>query len=1165
MFCDNFVTNWWSKKWLESLFKALNVSDNIIAKASSSRICVRPFEINDHRVIADVCDEHSKIHNVYLVFSKFDKEHSDVFLEVLKQQPAELIALKNSNITHSLEMVLGLCGLSLFDTEVKCACDCKNTLNNRYVIALLLALAKKIDNDPLLILKLHCFDIEQIKNINAETVNLKVFQETDLVHILAKNNRKENPRICGFKFDEWRDYSTILPAMLSNCPDFCAFGNFKKSYIDELERSRIFYNRYEEFAQFATDFGIYHAKTFFIEKESLQIVHEKNWIWNFTQFSDGKIIANNLTIENVMGALCRLNSESIWHYHVTVQFLYSLIIVAFYLVRLGAIYPQVFWIKKYVAQIRWLPAKMLPDVFASVIELEKSVPINFAFTIENGTLENLDNAAEHILSLFINKLLRFSRTAQAERKSSHQNLLSFFFDCKAGRLDASNEVIPQKIQQWLFVYNSLDFNNQIIFQCNDYDDKILLEVFVEKDNVKQSLAELYESRYPNLLSLMNILNSVAEIFEPLQDYLKNQGSEPIFLEGAELKEFVVNSVEKIKIFGITVVLPESLLKIFKPKAQVFVSGNFDAGFFNTTDLLEFDWQVAIGDDKISAKDFLTLTKNAKGLLKYKNKFVEYSIDDIEKLKARLKRKEDCGNAMQSNARLLQSLLTGIYEDVPVNVSASLKEQLDFWRAETDIILPENLNAKLRPYQERGFSWLYKNLQMGFGCILADDMGLGKTLQVIAILLKLKQENKFRSAYALIVVPAGLLCNWQMEIKKFAPQLTVFAYHGQKRDLSYFKDDLLLTTYSTCRIDFEKLEKINWQIVIIDEAQNIKNANSDQSKKIRKLNAPMKVAMSGTPVENRLMEFWTIMDFCNHDFLPKADKFREQFETPIQNGHVHVAEMFKKITAPFMLRRMKTDKSIISDLPDKIEQDEFTELTRTQAALYQSTVDKVMEQLQTSEDSSLFKRKGLILNMILALKQICNHPKTFLKSLDLKISDSGKLNMLLDLLESILEQNEKTLIFTQFLDMGLILQKVISEKFGIKVDFYNGTLSQTERNSIVQNFQNNPENKILVLTLKSAGTGLNLTAASQVIHYDMWWNPAVEAQATDRAFRIGQTKNVQVHRFITKGTFEEKINEMLQKKKEIMQLTVNAGETWISEMNDKQLTEIFTLDSEQFTL
>ena len=742
-----------------------------------------------------------------------------------------------------------------------------------------------------------------------------------------------------------------------------------------------------------------------------------------------------------------------------------------------------------------------------------------------------------------------------------------------------------------------------------------MNVLVESSAGRETLAMLFENSDPRLLSLMNVLNCVAETFKPLKAYLERRAVEPLVMHGAELKEFVTYSVKKFEVFGIVTEMPRSLREMARPKTQMKLKGSLGIGAFTAGDLLDFDWEVALGDENVSAEEFLRLAKDAGGLLKYKDRYIEYTSDDLALLQQRLDEHEkknapgavaadsaenadgdsethegdsEAENFIPSTAKLIQACLTGKCDDIPVNMTDGLKQQFDSWRGETEIALPQNLNATLRPYQERGYSWMYKNLEMGFGCILADDMGLGKTLQVIAFLLKMKQDGRLNEGRALVVVPAGLLCNWQMEVKKFAPELTVFTYHGASRKLDKFNADLLITTYSTCRLDFKKLEKLNWQVVVIDEAQNIKNADSEQSRKIRAFRAPMKIAMSGTPVENRLMEFWTIMDFCNRGFLPSANEFRDKYETPIQkNANQAVADRFKKITGPFMLRRMKTDKSIISDLPDKIQQNEYAALTRSQAALYKRTLDEFMKELQMLEEGasidineevlaevantsgasnaagdshSLFKRKGLILQMILALKQICNHPRTYLKAGEAKVEDSGKLSMLLDLLRSIQDQGEKAIIFTQFREMGELLKETLDRELGIAADFYHGGCTQNQRNEMVRKFQEDPETKVLILSLKAAGTGLNLTAASQVIHYDLWWNPAIEAQATDRAFRIGQTKNVQVHRFITKGTFEEKIDALLEAKKAVAQMTVNAGETWLADMDDKQLGEIFALDS-----
>ncbi len=476
-------------------------------------------------------------------------------------------------------------------------------------------------------------------------------------------------------------------------------------------------------------------------------------------------------------------------------------------------------------------------------------------------------------------------------------------------------------------------------------------------------------------------------------------------------------------------------------------------------------------------------------------------------------------------------------------------------------MPKTINAELRPYQKRGYSWMYRNSKIGFGSVIADDMGLGKTLQVITTLLKYKEDGLLEDKKALVVAPTGLLTNWQAEIEKFAPSLSTCLFHGTNRKIEN-NYDVLLTSYGIARTEAPKLKKLPWQIVVIDEAQNIKNYDTAQAKAIKTIKADNFIAMSGTPVENRLSELWSIMDYSNRGFLGNIKEFKDDFGTPIETyNDVAVAEKLKKVTAPFMMRRLKSDKSIISDLPDKIEMDAFSTLAKEQASLYEKTLEEALmaiEAIDPANSKELFHRQGLVLQMILALKQICNHPTQFLKNNKLDASLSGKTELLFDKLDSIIESGEKVLIFTQFTEMGNLLQHFIEERYKEKPMFYHGGCTLKQRKEMVHNFQNNPADKIFILSLKAAGTGLNLTAANHVIHYDLWWNPAVEAQATDRAYRIGQKSNVMVHRFITKNTFEERINEMIQSKKALAEMTVSTGENWIGNLSNKELKDLFAM-------
>ena len=1305
----SYGKTWWANKWLCSILATASEQAILQGLKFASRGQVTSVDIVDNRVISVVKGPNGGLHNNYIVFPKFSKESSEIFVSFLKQQPAELLALNNKALSPSLELLMSKSGLQLFDdpAKVNMGCDCHDERPCKYLVATFLKIAEQADKEPNILFKIHGLDLEFIKDFKPDAMEMEAPAEANLVRSFSKATRlvgssaendagnaagvsgnvdknragNENGDSAGgsveraereeqnaaelshaedasaslfggykgsgresqnsippkqlpaFDFKSWKDYSHILPAMLQNFPKFCPAGNFRKSFTDELQACHKFFCDFENFDVFSEHFRVNNAKTFLMENERLRLFHKPGWHWKFEQSLADKVINSNLTVTNVMGALCCLSAGNFSWHHYSVRYLHLMLQVAFYLVRTGAIYPQVFWIGKEVAQMRWLPAEMLPEILHIVADLEVTAPRELAWTSKDESFYEIVEPAEHILSLFISQLLKFARTYKTPLKTNHGNLLSFFFDSVSGKLANNAHAIPGKIQQWLSVYSCLGCRTQILFVCSEMDEDVALDVFVlDEDGTATSVAgnaagllnvvkrtplsELFENNDSRLLSILSVLNGIADGFKPLDSYLERRASEPILMHGTELLDFLQDCLKKLQLFGIQTEIPKNLLNIGKPKPKMRLQGSMSFGAFTAGDLLDFDWEIAIGDENVSAKEFLELAEQADGLLKFKSQYVQVTEQDLQSIRDKIEGKssesakngkkatEDAtGNAATSTdeileedsvpeitqAKLVQACFTGECDNIPVEMASDFKQQFDAWRAETEVPLPENLNATLRPYQIRGYSWMYKNLEIGFGCILADDMGLGKTLQVITFLLKMKQENKFAEKKTIVVMPAGLLCNWQVEIKKFAPDLTFFAYHGGRRDLEKFNADVLLTTYATFRKDFAELEKIEWQAVIIDEAQNIKNADSEQSKLLRRMRAPMKIAMSGTPVENRLMEFWTIMDFANHGFFPSASEFREKFETPIQkNGNQIVAETFRKITAPFMLRRLKTDKSIISDLPDKIIQDEYAELTKPQAALYKRTLDHFLAELEEEQQQSalshdshaLFKRKGIILQMILALKQICNHPATFLKGLTANSSaqdaatvpaesadskkssklESGKMQMLLDLLTSIQEQGEKTLIFTQFAEMGHLLKSTIEEELGLRTHFYHGGCTQKERTDMIQDFQGNPDCKVLILSLKAGGTGLNLVAASQVIHYDLWWNPAIEAQATDRAFRIGQKRNVQVHRFITKGTFEEKINALLETKKAIANLTVNAGETWLADMDDKQLAEVFCLDN-----
>ena len=461
-------------------------------------------------------------------------------------------------------------------------------------------------------------------------------------------------------------------------------------------------------------------------------------------------------------------------------------------------------------------------------------------------------------------------------------------------------------------------------------------------------------------------------------------------------------------------------------------------------------------------------------------------------------------------------------------------------------------------------------RLGLGACLADDMGLGKTAQLIATLLVDPLPDP-----TLVVCPVSVLGNWQRELERFAATLRVKVHHGNDRlrfhDINLRGDpedmradyradaDVVLTTYSLVPRDLELLQSVRWGRIVLDEAQQVKNPGTAQTKAIRKLEADRRVALTGTPVENRLSELWSLMHVLNPGLLGTAAEFKRRFAIPIERDHDQAAtDLLRRVTSPFVLRRLKTDKSIIDDLPDKIETTEHCPLTKEQASLYRAIVDDLL--LQADEATGI-GRRGLVLAGITKLKQVCNHPAHFGRDGSTLAGRSGKLNRVEELLDEIIEAGDKVLCFTQFAEWGELLVPHLARRYGRDPLWLHGGVRRPLRDGMVEQFQDPDGPPIFLLSLKAGGTGLNLTAASHVIHLDRWWNPAVENQATDRAFRIGQKRTVLVHKLVSTGTIEERIDEMINAKRALAESVVGTGEQWITELDTAELRNVISLRGE----
>ena len=667
------------------------------------------------------------------------------------------------------------------------------------------------------------------------------------------------------------------------------------------------------------------------------------------------------------------------------------------------------------------------------------------------------------------------------------------------------------------------------------------------------------------------LGKAARLYPELDRALRTARPSHLALDTEDAHRFLSTAAPTLGTAGFGVQLPgwwtkpSSRLGLRLTASTPGQPGQVDAGnaALGFDALAEFRYDIAVGGQMLTADELAELAERKAPMVRLRGQWVEL---DARRLAAALKL---VGRREQATVGELLRVGLGIGsapEGLPVEgVEADgwLGELLS-GRAEqrlSAIQTPESFSGKLRPYQSRGLSWLDFLHRAGLGGILADDMGLGKTVQLLALLA-----HDADAGPSLLVCPMSLVGNWHREAARFTPHLRVHVHHGKERARSKrFTDevaaaDLVITTYALAARDASDLRKVSWRRVVVDEAQAIKNAATKQATSIRSLPAATRIAVTGTPVENRLADLWSILEFVNPGLLGSAATFKKRYSEPIErHGDDGAAERLRRFTGPFILRRVKTDRSIIADLPDKLEMDVVCNLTAEQAALYQAVVDDMLERIEATDG---MERRGLVLATMTKLKQVCNHPSHFLRDGSQLAGRSGKLECLDDILDEVLAVGEKALLFTQYAEFGALLRGHLAGRFGREVLFLHGGVAKPDRDEMVARFQvgDAASPPIFVLSLKAGGTGLTLTAANHVVHVDRWWNPAVEDQATDRAFRIGQRRTVQVRKFVCAGTVEEKIAAMIRDKRGLAARIVGTGEQWLTELSTGQLAELFRLEA-----
>ncbi|MBI1225813.1 MAG: hypothetical protein GC192_11300 [Bacteroidetes bacterium] len=1163
-----YGVTWWGQQWLQSL-TLIDYNNRLPrGRALASTGKVRSMDIKGNQIIARVQGARTDTVRVSISVPLFTDNEKEKFIEALAKQDAMIMRLIKQELPNELKALAEKQGIRLFpeswkDFSMQCSCDDFST-PCEHLAAVIFELAEEIDKNQFMVFEMHEMNLMKELEAHYQREEAKKSEEVAKVSnlldpppskegFISVNSGKESKPLKPHVLD----FTTIPEAGTQVLMLYRA-----NQFFSGIEIKEVLHQCFADASEAADQLlsGNVERKIMpfrIFPEDHLQLVFDENLRFQQLLLRDisGRVRPlSNFHPNDLIQLLYTYDFGTLNRTHPNTEVLLHVFSYALNLAKNGAIMPQLLECAPGKYRVRWVPAQAVVEVREFFEKLAPSLAPDLIFVEKKG-IRRTQPAAE-MLNSICSFFIGYCVATNAENDS--QPLVRLFQSTDNSLQSLEGQDTAQQIHRWLnnFFINKKDYVPAV--KIDEANGQYAVDLVVEYRptplmppiplgfflNQKK-----YETVKDEVLKDMSLL---LEFFPQLSKVLESEGKKPLVYNPTRFMPVLLKNLPAIEIFGIKTLLPTGMKDAVKPKLSLSVgklarkksdlSLPFEQQF-------SFDWQIALGDSLLSTDEFEKLVSSVNGVVKLDGRYILVDEDQLISLFDKLEEPPQL-----DYVEALQVLFTKRFHGSKISLTEEAEAHLQSFLNPREVMLPKRLNADLLAHQLTGYDWLMKNARHGFGSLLADDVGLGKTVQVIAVLLKFKEEGLLDLDKILVIAPAALLANWQIKMRQLAPTLVTALYRGKRQPLGVATPDVIITSYETANAEVELLSIMPWYCIVTDEAQWVSDAGIEEEG-IKMIPAAVRIGMIGRFIEHRLNELWSIMDFLNPNYLGSPKQFMDRFEHPILREHdQRRAALLSKITSPFMLRRMKTDKDVLPELPQPIRADVYATLAPEQEDMYARLVQRDIKLMLEEKEAN--RRQTIVLALMRDLRKICNHPYQYSRAGSKEPRQSGKTQLLLSLLENNYENGEKTLILTQFPETGEILTKAIKDAFGKEPLFIHDALGMVQRDEMVFSFQKNPVFDTLVQVATPSHPGQSLSAATSIILFDRFWNPALETQWVERASRISQSRTALLWRLTTAFTFEERLDELLRSNKELQQLTVAAGENWIGELPVQELEWVF---------